>query len=224
MLGRTDASSDLELANEIEFALSANIGLTCREDFERRSRKITLAYYDENENSRRFSRPDLWAFVKDNRGLILSAIHTLFQDWVDAGRPEGTTAFTSYPRWAAVVGGIMMHHGLGDPCLPHAENTFGGDVKNRAMKALFRVCYDIDSEDSWSKKQIFDAITKEQNDGNDDLAWFGDLDRESDGKKAKTKTGIALTEFDGRVLGGIKMTMDRSNSNTGRHLVRFDKL
>jgi hypothetical protein len=76
----------------------------------------------------------------------------------------------------------------------------------------------------WNKKQIFDAITKEQNDGNDDLAWFGDLDRESEGKKAKTKTGIALTEFDGRVLGGIKMTMDRSNSNTGRHLVRFDKV
>ena len=224
MLGRTDASSDLELPNEIEFALSANIGLTCREDFERRCRKITLNYFEEDENSRRFSRPDLWEFVKENRGLILSAIHTLFQDWVDAGRPEGTTPFTSYPRWAAVVGGIMMHHELGDPCLPHAESTFGGDVKNRAMRSLFRICFDRDHDEWWSKKQMFNAITEEQNDGNDDLAWFGDLDRESESKKAKTKTGMALNEFDGRVLGGIRVTMDKSNANSGRHLVRFDKV
>ena len=51
MLGSTDASSDLELVNELEFSLSANIGLTCREDYERRTRKITLAYYEEHENS-----------------------------------------------------------------------------------------------------------------------------------------------------------------------------
>jgi hypothetical protein len=223
MLGRTDASSDLELPNEIEFGLSANIGLTCREDYERRSRKITLAYYDENENSRRFERSDLWGYVKQNRSLILSAIHTLFQDWRDAGCPKGTTPFTSYPQWAEVVGGIMMHHGLGDPCLPHVENTFGGDLKTRAMRSLFRVCFDIDHDGWWSKKQIFNAITEEQADGNDDLAFFGDLAHEPEAKRAKTKTGIALTEFDGRVLGGIKMTIDSSNANTGRHLIRFHK-
>src|SRR5258708_33646141 len=45
MLGRTDANRDLELQNEREFGLSANIGLTTVEHFERRSVKISLACY-----------------------------------------------------------------------------------------------------------------------------------------------------------------------------------
>src|SRR5208282_1730145 len=42
MLGATSAESDLELTNEMEFALSANVGITYKEDYERRMRKIVL--------------------------------------------------------------------------------------------------------------------------------------------------------------------------------------
>jgi hypothetical protein len=224
MLGRSDASSDLELPNEIEFSLSANIGLTCREDYERRSRKITLAYYDEDENSRRFSRTDLHGFVKENRSRILSAIRTLFESWVDAGSPKGETSFTSYPQWAEVVGGIMMHHGLGDPCLPHAESNFGGDLRTRAMKALFIVCYDIDPDNWWTKRQIFEEVTKAQNEGNDDLAYFGELMHEPEARKARTKLGIALKEFANRTFGGVTMTLDNSNSRSEQHRCRFCQL
>lgn len=118
----------------------------------------------------------------------------------------------------------MMYHGLGDPCLPHAENTFGGDLKTRAMRALFRECFDVDHEGWWTKRAVFEGITREQNEGNDDLAFFGDLAHEPESRKTKIRAGIALTEFDGRVLGGVKMTMDKSNANSGRHLVRFDKV
>jgi hypothetical protein len=223
MLGRTDASSDLELPNEIEFALSANIGLTCREDYERRSRKITLAYYDEDENSRTFSQPDLHRFVKENRSRTLSAIHTLFEDWADAGSPKGETPFTSYPQWAEIVGGIMMHHGLGDPCLPHAESNFGGDLKTRAMKALFTVCFDVDPGNWWSKREIFEEVTEAQNDGNDDLAYFGELSHEPEARKARTRLGIALKEFANRTLGGVTMTIDDSSTHSDRHQFRFSE-
>src|SRR4029077_17657183 len=49
-LGSTSAESDLELPNEIEFSISANVGLTYCEDLEPRMRKIELAFYDEFEN------------------------------------------------------------------------------------------------------------------------------------------------------------------------------
>ncbi len=91
------------------------------------------------------------------------------------------------------------------------------------MRALFRICFDVDHEDWWNKKQIFDAITRERDEGNDDLAYFGDLVHEPEAKKAKTRTGMVIKEFNSRVFGGIKMSMDKSSSNSGRHRVRFER-
>jgi hypothetical protein len=55
MLGSTGAKSDLELPNEIDFSLSANTRVTCKEDIERRTRRIDLEFFDENENARIFT-------------------------------------------------------------------------------------------------------------------------------------------------------------------------
>jgi hypothetical protein len=41
-LGSNDASSDLSIPNEMEFSISANVGLTFREDLGPRMRKSTL--------------------------------------------------------------------------------------------------------------------------------------------------------------------------------------
>src|SRR5215831_14093887 len=73
-LGSNDASSDLSIPNEIEFSLSANVGLTYREDFEPRMRKIELAYFEEDPNDRKFKDKFLHRTVHENRGKILSAI------------------------------------------------------------------------------------------------------------------------------------------------------
>jgi hypothetical protein len=56
------------------------------------------------------------------------------------------------------------------------------------------------------------------------LAFFGDLVHEPEATRAKNKTGLALKEFYERVLGGIKMTMDTSNKNSGRHLLKFTEV
>jgi hypothetical protein len=69
-LGSNDASSDLSIPNEIEFSLSANVGLTYREDFEHRMRKIELAYFEEDPNERKFKDKFLHRTVQENRGLI----------------------------------------------------------------------------------------------------------------------------------------------------------
>ncbi|MCB1131638.1 MAG: bifunctional DNA primase/polymerase, partial [Verrucomicrobiae bacterium] len=58
-LGGTSADDDLRMPNEMEFSLSANVGLTYREDIEPRTRQIRLAYFDEDPNQRSFRCPDL---------------------------------------------------------------------------------------------------------------------------------------------------------------------
>jgi hypothetical protein len=230
-LGRNDASSDLRLRNEIDFSLSANIGMTCREDFRRRRRRISLAFYGEHENERTFNQSDLWGWILRNRSRVLSAINSLFQRWLAEGCPDGQTPFTSYPQWAMVVGGIMAANGLGNPCTPDSDEEFGGDLKLRAMRALYETACEIDPESWWNKSQIYDAINTAQQEGDDRMDYFGllvDDDRRSTKDKDsinrnRTKLGIALKEYDQRILSGIRMMTDTSEKRAERRRIKFFK-
>jgi hypothetical protein len=152
-LGSNDASSDLSVPNEMEFSLSANVGLTYREDFEPRMRKIELAYFEEDPNTRHFLNKFLHRSINENRSLILSTIAALYENWALQGFPLGPTTFVSYPEWAEVIGGVMLAAGLGDPCLPFkSDYDTGGDLKTAAMTELFRVCHEAFS-DAWIEKR-----------------------------------------------------------------------
>lgn len=230
MLGATDAGSDLELVNEMEFALSANMGITCKEDFERRIRKITLEFFEQDPNSRKFNRPNLWHWVLENRALVLSAIHTLVLHWLEAGEPQGKTPFTSFPVWAQTVGGILTANGLGDPCLPQMDDDdFGGDLRTRAMTALYDTMFEK-GPDVWrSKEEIYRAITDAQRGtlgslgGDDRLDWFGDLNGEVKRQDNRVKVGIAIKALKGRILNDIKMEIDTSKKRVAGQKIRFSK-
>lgn len=129
------------LANDIEVSLSANIGITYTPDFWHRCRPIRLFMSDEDPNKHTFPKPNLEQWVADNRQLVLSAIHCLVEDWVKAGSPRSTSLYNSFPEWAAVVGGIMRYHALGDPCEPVADdNGVGGDRETLSIKDVYTLC------------------------------------------------------------------------------------
>ena len=219
-LGSTDSRADLRLPNEIEFSISANVGLTYREDVEPRSRKISLLLEQENPNQRKFAIKLLHAYITRHRSEILSAIASLVGAWIDAGCPEGTTQFSSFPQWASTVGGIMTFHGLGDPCLPNLEDgtEVGGDRGERAMRTLYAMVHEK-YPDRWIDKQaIFQLIA--QFEDNDDLTFFGSFsDQES--RKTKTRIGVLLRKFDRRELNGVRLEIDRSAAKTNSQPVRF---
>jgi hypothetical protein len=93
-LGSNDASSDLSIPNEMEFSISANVGLSFREDLGPRMRKIELAFFEEDPNSRTFTDKFLHETIKKNRGLVLSAVAALYNNWAAQGFPKGQTVFT----------------------------------------------------------------------------------------------------------------------------------
>ena len=225
-LGSNDAKSDLELPNEIDFSISANIGLTYREDVEPRLRKIELAFFDEDANKRTFPKPFLHDWLKENRVRVLSAIYSLYRHWIKAGAPFGKTLFNSFPRWAQVVGGVMSAANLGDPCLPHeGEDLIGGDQKERAMRVLFRVCHE-DSHEEWIKKtDIYELITK-QCENNPALEWFGNLNGDAkpgDKRSATMRTGNALSAFQNRIFNGVRLQIDTSNQKSQQWRYRFTR-
>lgn len=227
MLGSTNAESDLGLPNEIHFSLSANVGITYREDIGPRCRTINLAYFEEDPNSRTFPKQDLHGWVLENRGLILSAIFTIFKEWgrlKSQGKVGKPPVFTSMRQWAEIVGGAMIATGLGNPCLPEKDVVTGGDLKTSAMEALYFHCYN-DWPDEWiGKDKIFEVVSQNQEE-DDRLAFFGNLGgSDSEAMKRRNALGLAVRAFDQRRLGDIVMALDTSSSHSGRHKLRFTKI
>jgi DNA polymerase-1 len=221
-LGSTDAKADLMLPNEMEFSLSANEGLTFRTDLEPRTRKIALAFSEENPNGRIFKKPRLHDWVIQHRSELLSAVNAFVQHWISKGCPTGPTPFNSFPEWAEVVGGVMYSGDLGDPCLRHLEDALevGGDREERAMRALYSLCYAAHPEQWIKKTTVFELV--ENNSEDDALGWFGSFD-EREVRGTKTKIGLSLRKFRGRELAGVTIEIDENNGRSERKEVRFTR-
>lgn len=219
-IGSTAASADIRLPMEIEFSLSANIGLTYREDLGPRTRQIHLAFYEEDANGRRFPEPDLHGRVLRERPRVLGAVKALLDNWIAQGCPEGPTPFNSAAEWGRVVGGIMIAGGLGDPCLPHAEDGgIGGDLKTKAMRAVFQAGFGKRPGEWFTKGDLFEMI---QTGDEDDFDFFGKWS-EDNGRAAKKRLGMALTEFRNRELSGIRLELDGSGKGAAQRL-RFTQV
>ena len=219
-LGSTDAKADLVLANEIEFSVSANVGLTFREDIEPRTRRLDLEFYEENSNGRDFRRPDLHGWIAANRPLVLGAVAAMVRHWIHCGRPPGKTPFNSFPEWARVVGGIMSCCGLGDPCLPHQQSArIGGDGHERAMRAVYRIGYAAHPDQWITKQQFFEALDAAPETDSEALVSFM-VAGELTSKEARMRIGKALNKFNGRHLEGIQMLLD-DNAQSQRQRLMF---
>ncbi len=217
-LGHNGAEADLQLANEIEFSLSANSGLTFRPDVEPRTRRISLFFAEEDPNNRRFPNPDLHGWVGENRRELLSAVATLVNDWLQAGAPPGPTPFSSFKRWGDVVGGIMVFHELGDPCLAHAnDDGCPADRETAAMVALFTLMYEARPE-SWEQKSEISAVLRDKGGEIDALDLFNGLTEKSD----QTRFGQLLRRYVGRELSGITMLNDGARKSQ-RSKYKFTK-
>jgi DNA polymerase I len=234
-LGSNAAAADLELPNEMEFSLSANVGMTARPDFEARILRIELEFFDEEANSRVFPDKYLHQTIKENRAEILSAIAAIYQNWARAGFSIGPTTHTSYPRWGDVIGGVMVAADLGDPCVAFkGKFEVGEDPKTALMREVFRVCREAFGAEKVRKAQIYEVIQKEAEPDNDQLKSICPLHLPSDPamqatidcseiNKNQKRLGYLLKEFDGRFLDGIELVTDKSSRVPNRYTYRFLK-
>jgi hypothetical protein len=62
-----------------------------------------------------YKHPDLKAWVKENRGQILSAIFTIVKGWIYAGKPapsDTVVRMGGFEQWRDVIGGILEYAGI----------------------------------------------------------------------------------------------------------------
>ena len=214
LLGKNEI---INLPNEMDYSLSGNVGITYTPDLANRCLFVNLFLDMENANAREFKNPLLHEWVKENRGLIISALYSLVQNWIEKKKPNGSVPFASFPNWASVCGGIMETAGYGSPCIPDEDAlSLAGDSDTADMKTLFELCFKQYPLQSIKKNQIVSII----NDSEDDL--FQEI--EFGEKKGQIAFGYLLKRFVGRILSDIKLVVENPKSRTSRNEYNFRKV
>lgn len=208
--GNETASFD----NSLELSLSGNIGTTLTPDLANRSIIIDMHLAIENANKRTFSKPNLHAYVYDNRSKILSALYALVREWNAKGRPLSKTPFASYPEWAGIIGGIFESVAWPNP-IKSDDSAINLDSELEDMKLLFELCYEK-HPDKWLKKgDIQDVIVNSEC----DIFTWCDFSE----KKHQTKFGLILRKYIDRELSEIRLTVDSLQGRSQRQTFKFTK-
>jgi hypothetical protein len=79
------------------------------------------------------------------------------------------------------------------------------------------------------KKKIYSCVHERALDGKDcegkeSLRWFGSLEGTDDARSNQTKLGMLLRTFKGRILAGIRLSIDESSLKSQQHRYRFTRL
>lgn len=211
ILGRSEI---VTLSNELDFSLSGNTGIGFTADLANRSKFIKLFLEIEDANSREFKNPDLHGWIKQNRGLVLSAIYALIKNWVDTGMKAGTVPFASFPEWARVCGGILETAGYENICGSDlSQMGIMGDAETADMRVLFEAVY-RQYPNQWIKRDEIRQIAEKED-------TFGYLDFEK--KQDIIKFGMKLTKFFGRILSDIKLKVRDGEVRPSRQELMFTK-
>ncbi len=201
--------------NELDISLSGNIPIRYTDDLERRLVFINLFYSQENINEREFKKTDLHGWILKNRSKILTALYCIVKDWFDNGRKKGSVAFSSFPEWANVVGGIMENAGYGSPCIRDDSNKIlTGDSDSDEIKELFTLCYERYNDRPIQKSDIVTVIKESE-----DLFSYVDWENKGD----QTRFSIKLRKYLGREFNKIIMNIKDISVRSNRQQFIFTK-
>ena len=76
-------------------------------------RMIYIRLLENDKSPDQFKQRYLIDHIFESRPLLMSACMTLIQDWIDAGRADGSQYLNRFERWSAVIGGILENAGIG---------------------------------------------------------------------------------------------------------------
>ena len=109
--------------------LATGINIEMSDEIARRTVPILLDSDSEFPSRREgFKIPDLENWVKANRPRLVKALLVIVQSWINAGCPESRQKMGGFDRYAAVIGGILEHAGIGGflDVLADTANDVGG--------------------------------------------------------------------------------------------------
>lgn len=224
----------IDAENIIENSFSGNYGVTFNRDIARRTVFVNLFTEVEDTTKRKFTK-DLHQWIKENRGLVLSAIFTIIKNWFDKGKPEGDGLNASFPLWAKICSGIMKNAGYDDPTVNTNVLSFdiGGDMETRNICQFNKdlgewlenpanLITDLAQEHAkkgLTKKEIFTIYEKVYFEQDDRPFGYFDLNTPKD----RREFGRLLNKYLGTYRGNYKLVISEENEKIERQKYKFMK-
>ena len=203
-------SKTFEGENHLVMFFTGN-GVTVSEDLARRALFVELFQPEARAQDRKFRQALSVGMLVERRAEILAALWQIVSAWDAAGRPRGSKTHSSFPEWAALIGGIVEHAGFASPvAVPALHNAGNQDADD--MEQLVRVI----RENHADRPIDFEKLA--------DLAAVGGLfERITDGHSAngmeradKARFGKLLASYHLRVFGEERLTFLVEGRGHGR--------
>lgn len=169
---------------------------TMSNEIARRCVRIRLdAKVERPELRSGFKHKDLEGWVRNNRATLIWACHTLIQNWIAKGRPEGDAIKGSFEPWSRVMGGILKCCGYEGFLANDTELRDASDEEGGAIKSLVSAW--------WHTYADTPTLVGGSGDGLFDLYKDEDIVLPINGthpEQQKISFGIYLSKLNGRIF------------------------
>lgn len=174
---------------------------TVSPDIRRRSLFCELFMAEDRAEERQFRRTLENADLMAMRPKVLAALWALVRKWDEGGRPKSSLPYSTCPRWAEIIGGIVEHAGYVSPVQPAILKTAGdneGDEMRRLVAAIVG--------DAQFKRVTFaDLVTIARSNGLFERLLGADGTIELD-RKVRTTFSRILKRYDERLMGSYRFS------------------
>ena len=169
---------------------------------------------DDPQGRSDFVYPDLREHVRQVRRVVLETLLGMVDAWIAAGRPRGTVRLGGFEDWAAIVGGIMQHHGFTAWGSNLREWQRQADPEGEELKAFEAAWWDAFRGAEVSPKELLALAARE------DL-FLGALSRcHTDAARSAAFGKSVLARNLDRPIGESVIRMRRSGVNRRYYLDR----
>jgi hypothetical protein len=204
----------------IWYATGNNVAIAA--DTSRRICHIRLESELENpENRNDFRRPNLLAWVKENRPRLLWAALAVLGAYCAAGRPDqGLAAWGSYQGWSGLVRNAVVWLGLPDPGQTRIVLQDQADLTAESMGVMLACWEKLDPEKKgWTAGEVIQRLFKEPPSPLPD--FYSEMRNALESLLKKCDSGslsYKLRSFRRRVFGG--RFIDKTGSDS-QHTTRW---
>lgn len=152
------ASKIVSLPNNLVLVGTGN-NVECSTEIAKRCVPIRLQPKGPNPERRtNFHYPNLWDHVSGSRRKILSCLIGMVENWIEKGRPKGTTRIGGFESWSESIGGILHVNGFHEWMKNASDWLENSDADTIEMTHFVTVWADRLGTHWVSTGQILDAI------------------------------------------------------------------
>jgi len=101
-----------------------------------------------------FHHPDIRAYVRERRRLVLACLLGLVENWIAAGKPKHANRLGGFEHWSETVGGILQVNGFREWRTNEAQWRTLADTKGQEMEAFVKAWHEAYGSQEVEPKQL----------------------------------------------------------------------